>query len=104
MNDLNIDWSPNIGAPNRRSSALLVYSNYFIVGFNMFKEVQLVAGMAMANITFIVFIMIFSGLTLSNIITELAVRPLERMLSTVRQIATTVFKFSVQDEDEDQGE
>jgi len=48
------------------------------------------------TIVFIIFIMIFSSLALSSVVTELAVRPLERMLGTVRQIASTVFKFSAE--------
>merc|ERR1719210_132973 len=71
----------------------------------MHQPIQLEACFAMATICFIIFIMVFSGLALSSVVTELAVRPLERMLDTVRQIASTVFKFSAEvqeqpDEDE----
>ena len=41
-------------------------------------------------------------LALSNVVTQLAVRPLERMLTMVRDIAKTVFKMkSVVEEEED---
>eukprot|EP00435_Cladocopium_sp_Y103_P055610 s455_g18.t1 len=39
---------------------------------------------------------VFCGLALSSVVTDLAVRPLERMLGTVRKIASTVFKFSAE--------
>ena len=34
----------------------------------------------MLKMSFIIFVMVFSGLALSSVVTELAVRPLERML------------------------
>merc|ERR1719421_1564342 len=52
----------------------------------------------------VIFIMCFSGLALSSVVSELAVRPLERMLGTVRQIAKTVFKFSEEVHEEDDQE
>jgi len=88
------DWSPALSAPPRESSALLVHTSTFMVAFNMHAPAQIEAGLAIATMIFIVGIMLFSGLTLSSVVTELTVRPLERMLSTVRQIASTVFKFS----------
>lgn len=48
----------------------------------------------MIIILFVVGIMLFSGIALSSVVADLAVRPLERMLGTVRHIASTVFKFS----------
>eukprot|EP00971_Amphidinium_carterae_P073363 1450771-Amphidinium_carterae.1 len=52
------------------------------------------AVLAMASMGYIIFMMVFSGLALSSVVNELAVRPLERMLATVRKIATVIFKFS----------
>mmetsp|Transcript_114630 Transcript_114630/g.220881 ORF Transcript_114630/g.220881 Transcript_114630/m.220881 type:complete len:984 (-) Transcript_114630:115-3066(-) len=99
-------WKPIEEAPPRGASALLVHTGTFMVGFNMHKPVQLDHGLAILNIAFIIFIMIFSGLALSSVVTQLAVRPLERMLETVRKIASTVFKFSAEiiEEDENDGE
>jgi len=93
-------------APGRSASALWVHTETYMVGFNMHETQQLEKGLAMVNITFIISIMIFSGLALSNVVTELAVRPLERMLKTVRDIAGTVFSMSstLGDEEEDEGE
>jgi len=72
-----------------------------MVGFNFQTPIQIEAILAMVNILFIMFIMVFSGMALSSVVTALAVAPLENMLGTVRQIASTVFRFSTGDEDEE---
>lgn len=82
--------------PPRGASTLRVIADHFRVDFNMHSNIQLDAVMAILTICFIIVIMIFSGLALSSVVTDLAVRPLERMLSTVKAIATTVFKFSAE--------
>jgi len=88
------DFHPKMSAPPRNASSLLVFTDTFMVAFNMHQPIQVEGALAILNIVFIIFIMIFSGLALSSVVNELAVRPLERMLGTVKQIATTVFKFS----------
>merc|ERR1719161_1515300 len=73
--------------------------------FNMHGTLQIEAILGIINILFILFIMVFSGLALSNVVTHLAVRPLESMLTTVKEIAQTVFKFKATDhqgEDEEE--
>jgi len=97
-------WQPERAAPPRASSALRVHSETFMVAFNLHNPYMLKSGLGIVTIVFILFIMIFSSLALSSVVTELAVRPLERMLSTVRQIASTVFKFSAEVCDVDEEE
>jgi len=80
--------------PPRMASALFVHTETFMVGFNMHHNHQITAGTGMATTCFIIFIMVFSGLALSSVVMNIAVRPLERMLGSVRDIATTVFKLS----------
>jgi len=87
-------WEPLLSVPPRMDSALYVHTETFMVAFNMHSPAQMEAGLAMGTMCFIIFIMLFSGLALSNVVTELAVRPLERMLGTVQKIASTVFRFS----------
>jgi hypothetical protein len=89
-------------APERSASALWVHTQSFMVGYNMHQTQMLDKGLAMVNIFFIICIMVFSGLALSNVVTELAVRPLERMLKTVREIAEQVFKMSTGLVDDDE--
>lgn len=89
-------WSPSRPGPPRGASTLRVITPTFMIGFNMHSTIALKSGLAISTVVFIIFIMIFSSLALSSVVTELAVRPLERMLDTVRQIASTVFKFSAE--------
>jgi cAMP-specific phosphodiesterase 4 len=98
------NWSPALSAPSRGSHRFLVHTDTFMVGFNFETSTQIEAVLAMVNILFIMFIMVFSGMALSSVVTALAVAPLESMLTTVRQIASTVFKFSAQKESEEEDE
>jgi hypothetical protein len=100
------DWQPRLPEPPRLGSALFVHTDSLLIGFNMDGPIRFEAGLAILNILFIVVAMLGSGLALSSVVMDLAVRPLERMLLTVRQIASTVFKFSkeVEEEEEDEQE
>jgi len=95
-------WHPKLEGPSRMASALQVHTETFMVGFNMQEPVTRQAGIAMGSVGFVMAIMVFSGLALSSTVNQLAVRPLERMLATVRQIATTAFKISAEVVDEDE--
>lgn len=86
-------WSPKKDAPPRPASAWEVTTADFMVAFNMHGPSRTEAAFAIVTIIFIMILMIFSGLVLSSVVTELAVRPLERMLQTVKDIAQTVFNF-----------
>jgi len=97
-------WSSGRSAPPSQSSELYVHTDTFCVKFNMFYNNQVEAAFSMATMVFIIIIMVFCGLALSSVVTELAVRPLERMLGTVRTIAATVFKFSAEVTEEDDQE
>mmetsp|Transcript_70836 Transcript_70836/g.207563 ORF Transcript_70836/g.207563 Transcript_70836/m.207563 type:complete len:928 (-) Transcript_70836:59-2842(-) len=98
------DWTPLIGEPTRKASVLLVKSDVLMVGFNMQDPIAKHAGINLGTTVFIVLVMLFSGLVLTSTVTELAVRPLERMLNTVREIASTVFKFEGEEQQEDEVE
>lgn len=95
-NKLQGVWTPQLGGPPRAASALIVTTDSLLVFFNMHSTIRFEAGLSIATICFIILIMVFSGLALSSVVQELAVRPLERMLETVRKIASTVFKFSAE--------
>jgi len=104
--EVSAKWS--LEAPDRHASALWVHTNTFMVAYNMHQTLMVDKGLSMLNIFFIICIMVFSGLALSSVVTELAVRPLERMLKTVREIAQQVFKMEkgikTEGEEEDEGE
>jgi len=95
------DLKPRLSQPTRLGSALLVHADTFMVGFNMDGPHVFEAKMAFWNISFVVVAMVGSGLALSQVVTDLAVRPLERMLTTVRTIASTVFKLGKDVEEDD---
>lgn len=89
-------WDSGRAGPPRPSSSLIVHMATFMVDVNMHSPNQVEAAFNMSTMLFIILIMIFCGLALSSVVTDLAVRPLERMLGTVRKIASTVFKFSAE--------
>lgn len=97
-------WGPTFSSPSRGSEVWIVHTKTFSVFFNMYGAHKMEAVMNMLLIITVIFIMCFSGLALSSVVSELAVRPLERMLGTVRQIAKTVFKFSEEVHEEDDQE
>jgi len=94
-------WHPQIEGPSRMASALHVHTDTFMIGFNMQEPATREAFIGMSSVIFILSIMVFSGLALSSTVTELAVRPLESMLATVRQIAATVFNMSAEVDEDD---
>lgn len=81
-----------------------MHSSNLQVYFNMHHPLQVDAALSMVNLFFVLFVMLFNGVALSRVVTELTVRPLERMLLTVRQIATTVFKFGSENDQGPSGE
>lgn len=97
-------WAPAHSTPDRMASAWEVGTDDFMIAFNMHYPTRTEAVFAIFTMIFIMFIMIFSGLVLSSVVTELAVRPLERMLQTVKDIASTVFKFAADSHDEEEAE
>lgn len=98
------DWGQVNVEPERSASALLVHTRTFLVSFDMTRPVKVKAIVSLLSSLFTVVVMLFFGVALSQMVTDLAVTPLERMLGTVREIAATVFKFSSlmvgQEEDE----
>mmetsp|Transcript_79888 Transcript_79888/g.125970 ORF Transcript_79888/g.125970 Transcript_79888/m.125970 type:complete len:949 (+) Transcript_79888:286-3132(+) len=91
-------------APSRAASTWEVSTDTFMVAFNMGHPIQVDSILAIGTIIFIMCLMIFSGLVLSSVVTELAVRPLERMLKTVKHIAMTVFKFAAEKQEDPEEE
>ncbi|CAK9107033.1 Uncharacterized protein SCF082_LOCUS49837, partial [Durusdinium trenchii] len=88
------DWGQVNVEPERSASALLVHTETFLVSFDMTKPFKVKAIISLLSNLFTVVVMLFFGVALSQVVTDLAVTPLERMLGTVREIAATVFKFS----------
>eukprot|EP00929_Paragymnodinium_shiwhaense_P117912 TRINITY_DN8939_c0_g8_i1.p1 TRINITY_DN8939_c0_g8~~TRINITY_DN8939_c0_g8_i1.p1 ORF type:complete len:930 (-),score=262.85 TRINITY_DN8939_c0_g8_i1:239-3028(-) len=94
-----LDARYTMAAPPRGASQMIVETDSLRITFNMHQPKVLEAGLSMATICFIIIIMMFSGMAFSSVVTELAVRPLEKMLANVRNIATTVFNFAATNND-----
>lgn len=86
-------WDPSVGTPPRSASSLQVHSKTFAVLFNMHQPLQTEAGISIFNTFFIIVIMLWGCVSLSNVLNKLAVLPLERVLLTIRRLATTIFRF-----------
>lgn len=100
--DIVSGWTPILDEPPRGASILQVHTSTFMVAFNMHSTFLLEHGLAIVNIFFTIGIMIFCALALSSVVNETAVRPLEKMLTNVRTVAQTVFKYSAEVIEQDQ--
>jgi len=88
------DWGQVHTEPVRIATELLVHTDTFLVSFNMARPIKVKAAVNLLNSFFTIVVMVVFGFALSTVVTELAVTPLERMLGTVREMASTVFRFS----------
>jgi len=97
----NVGLKTDFEEPSRGSSKLILHTDGFMAAFNMFNMNALESALGMVLILVVVFVMAFAGMALSNVVNDLAVKPMERMLVTVRSIAKTVFKFSAEQAEEE---
>jgi cyclophilin family peptidyl-prolyl cis-trans isomerase len=93
-------WNPTYTEPTRGITTLVIHTNTFMAAFDMSAPIELEAGLSMLLILFVICVMAFAGMALSNVVDDLAVKPMERMLSTVRTIAKTIFKMGPVDEEQ----
>jgi hypothetical protein len=95
-------WDPTFYPPGRMSSRLLVPADRFQVAFDLSGPLQFEAGMGICLICCVIVIMCLFGLFLSSSVSQIALVPLERMLSTVRGIAKQIFKYTAELQDDDE--
>jgi len=81
-------------APSRRSSMRIVSQDMLQVSFNLATPKQMEAAAAIGLICFIIGVMCCFGLVMSSSIGVIALHPLERMLSVVRQRCKQIFKYT----------
>jgi len=79
-----------------------VHEAELIVAWNMTWPITNESQWNLGIITFVMIVMIGSGLILSNSVSDLALRPMERMLRMVREIAQTMFSNLPDDESDDE--
>eukprot|EP00397_Hematodinium_sp_SG-2012_P000395 GEMP01000395.1.p1 GENE.GEMP01000395.1~~GEMP01000395.1.p1 ORF type:complete len:2128 (+),score=348.42 GEMP01000395.1:152-6535(+) len=84
--------SEKFSKPNRPSFHTQVTYGAVTVSFDMTRPNQYDAIMSIALLLAALFIMSTASLLLSNAVNKLSVRPLERMLDSVRNVAETVFQ------------
>lgn len=90
--------------PGRKGFIRIMNHNGFNTAFDMSTPKQLESGSHSGLIVFIIFVMISFGLVTSNSITVIALHPLERMLSVVRQRCKQIFQYTDELEESDSDE
>lgn len=81
-------------APKRRASIWEMEEGAVRVFFDMSSPMRTDAGTSIGLISLTIMVMCFFSMILSTSITEIALKPLERMLSTVRQRCAQIFKYT----------
>jgi len=91
-------------APERKASVKEINQNHIQIAFNMVVPYQQESAAGIALICFIVVIMCVFGLLMSNSISQVALLPLERMLSVVRERCQQIFKYTTDLKEEEESE
>jgi hypothetical protein len=99
--DIEYDLHSGGSAPQRTGSVVIFHTDIFCLHFNMQDALSRDAAVSLAIMLIVILVMVVSGLALSSVVTEMAVRPFESMLNTVRQIAQNVLKVKIEDDLED---
>jgi hypothetical protein len=97
-------FSSTFDEPDRKNSIVEVSSTYFQASFNLAIIKQQESAASIALLTFVIIVMCGFGLLLSSSISKIALQPLERMLSVVREHCAQIFKYTndLQEDDEDE--
>jgi len=99
-------WSTTFKIPSRAGSIRDISEGRFQTSFDLSTPKQMEALANVGLIVFIILVMVSFGLVTSSSISVIALQPLERMLSVVRERCKQIFKYTddLQDEDEDDQE
>lgn len=84
----------SFSSPQRLSSSRLVSHGFVQTSFNLATPVREEAASAIGLVCFIILTMCCFGLFMSSSISVVALQPLERMLSVVRQRCTQIFRYT----------
>lgn len=100
---LDMTFKSDFKEPGRKGSVREINENSFQTSFDLSTPRQLEAVAGVGLICFIIIVMVVFGLVTSSSISVIALQPLERMLSVVRQRCKQIFKYTndLQDEDSD---
>mmetsp|Transcript_62891 Transcript_62891/g.183922 ORF Transcript_62891/g.183922 Transcript_62891/m.183922 type:complete len:872 (+) Transcript_62891:217-2832(+) len=90
--DIRGPWT--FSEPRRQSSIFIFNQDMLQVFFNLSAPKRQEAGAAMGLICFTILVMCCFALVMSSSITAIALKPLERMLSVVRERCAEIFKYT----------
>lgn len=100
--DLSSSFSTPFAAPARHSSIREVSEVLLQVSFDMSTPKQQEAVAGMSTIIFVIVVMCVFGMVMSNSISTIALKPLERMLKVVRERCKEIFKYIKDAEETDE--
>mmetsp|Transcript_62890 Transcript_62890/g.183914 ORF Transcript_62890/g.183914 Transcript_62890/m.183914 type:complete len:933 (+) Transcript_62890:158-2956(+) len=102
--NLDLELDTKFQQPTRLASVLELNEANVQVSYEMTNPRRMEAGMNLGLIAFLMLVMVLFSVILSSHITIIALTPLERMLSVVRQRCKQIFKYTNELQEEEQGE
>jgi len=101
---LTLNFTSKFARPQRKASIREYSQEAIQVSFNMVGPKQEESAAGMGLLCFVVLVMCIFGLLMSQSISQVALLPLERMLSVVRQRCQQIFKYTTDLKDEEESE
>lgn len=101
---LNLNYTSKFSMPQRKASIREYSQEAIQVSFNLVVPKQEESAAGMGLLCFVVLVMCIFGLLMSQSISQVALLPLERMLSVVRQRCQQIFKYTTDLKEEEESE
>jgi len=87
-----LPWIAETGPPRRMRNSVVFGSTHLAIEFNFTSPNQLDAWMSVLLLFLVMLLMIIFSLVLSNSVSSIVLKPLEQLLTQVRQMASTIFQ------------
>ncbi|CAE7241602.1 Pcyt2, partial [Symbiodinium necroappetens] len=87
-----LPWIAQTGPPKRISNSVVFGSTHILVDFDFSEPNRLDAWMNVVLLLLVMVLMIGFSLVLSNSVSSIVLKPLEQLLTQVRQMASTIFQ------------
>jgi hypothetical protein len=107
LGEYRVIFNSSFEPPVRKSSIRQISGDRIQARFSLAAPNQVSSGLATGLMIFVIVVMVSFGLLMSSSISEIALKPLERMLDTVRETCKHIFKYTSglqDDEQEDENE
>jgi len=101
--EMDLELDSVFGTPRRRASVWLMTEGRIQISFNLSTPQRLEAAASIGLIWFILIAMVAFGVILSQSVSVIALQPLERMLSVVRERCAQIFKYTSELQDDHAG-